>query len=359
MKLHASKDLASNSISNSTEYANLWPHISISKEFRKNIKNKLIAHKFPYTTNILIKTGGLGDFVQLTPVAKALKIKYPLRPVVAVINHSISIFDEHPYIDLAINCGNMHHQVVVKSLIDLVENVFDVRYISRAYGTWKNTDCYYANSWFYDHFPQSGLYAYKLNQHVCDLMLYSLGLDHYANCNDVFIAPDLMIKKVSGDYVVVSNSPGSIEGGLKRWTSEEWDELIKWLHLKKIIPVQLGLRKDPLIHSTVMDLRGKTTPRQAAGYLKLSKGYVGIEGGLSNLAKAVGTPSVVIFGPTSAINFAYPDTHVVTNKLCPTCLWSELWPQVKCLKGNKTCLNLPDWKSVATEVSKMLKKGDA
>ncbi|TCO79052.1 DUF4214 domain-containing protein [Marinisporobacter balticus] len=343
----------------STDYSTLWPHMPIDKVFRENVKEILSAHKFPYSTNILVKTGGLGDFVQMTAVAKALKTKEPERPIVAIIGYCGSLFDEHPYIDLAIECGSMDLHQVTKSVVNLVENVFDLRYVSRAYGTWKNTDYYYKNLWFYNHFPNSGIRVSDLNKHVCDLMLYSLGLEKYANCNDVFIKPNLMIEKILGDYVVVSDSAGSVPGELKRWSEKGWDGLIKWLHSQGIIPVQLGVETDSLLHSGVMDLRGKTTPRQAAGYLKLSKGYIGIEGGIYHLAKAVGAPSVVIFASTSETCFAYPDTHVVTRRLCQPCWWNESWTQAKCLHGKKTCLNLPDLQSVTDAVSKILKTDES
>ncbi|QEK12884.1 DUF4214 domain-containing protein [Crassaminicella thermophila] len=335
----------------------LWPHVRISTSFREKVKKILKANKLPYKTNILVKTGGLGDFIQITAVAKALKIKEPEYPVVAIINQYGSLYDEHPYIDLAIECGPMETHQVVKSILGLSENVFDLRYISRAYGTWKNSDYYYKNLWYYEYFPRSGIRIDDLNKHVCDLMLHSLGLEKYANCNDVYIKPDIMIEKIPGDYVVLSSNAGSVAGQLKHWSKDEWNKLIKWLHSQGVIPIQLGLSTDSLLNSSVMDLRGKTTPRQAAGYLKFSKGYIGIEGGLFHLAKAVGTPAVVIFASTSETCFAYPDTYVVTKKLCRPCWWNEPWLQAKCLRGNKTCLNLPNWEDVAYEVSKML-RGD-
>ncbi|QEK12883.1 DUF4214 domain-containing protein [Crassaminicella thermophila] len=356
IKFHAQSDLISKDTSSSMHYSTIWPHISISTRFRENVKKILSAHYFPYTTNILVKTGGLGDFVQITPVAKALKTKEPLRPVVVIVGQYGSLFDEHPYIDLTIECGPMNWYKAVKSVVGLVENVFDLRYISRAYGTWKNSNYFYKNIWYYENFPHSGIHIDSLNKHVCDLMLFSLGLEKYANCNDVYIKPDMMIEKIPGDYVVVNDSPGCRLEELKRWTKDGWNKLIKWLHMQGIIPVQLGLVTDSLIHPTVMDLRGKTSLRQAAAYLKLSKCYIGIEGGLFHLAKAVGTPAVVIFNTTSETCFAYPDTHVVTKKLCNPCWLNESWLKAKCLKGNKSCLNLPDWESVAAKVSNILKK---
>ncbi|MDF2501434.1 MAG: hypothetical protein K0Q77_2148 [Anaerosporomusa subterranea] len=336
------------------DFSKLWPNASLSIDFRTSVKQLLRQRNFPDTTSLLVKTGGLGDCVQMTAVAKALKIKEPDRPIIAIVGDNSSLFDQHPYIDSAIELRYRHGSELIRSMIGLVENVFDLSYVSCAYGTWQNSDFFGDNIWYYQHFPLSGSRIDDLNMHACDLMLYSLGLEQYANCNDVFINPDVVPEEIPGDYVIVCNSTGSVQGNLKRWSADEWINLIKWLHLQGIIPVQLGPATDALLHPSVMDLRGKTTPRQAAGYLKLSKGYIGIEGGLFHLSKAVGAPAVVVFASTSATCFAYPDTRVVTRRQCRPCWWTDTWIQAECLRGCKACLNLPDWESVAAEVSKML-----
>jgi ADP-heptose:LPS heptosyltransferase len=338
---------------------NLCTLPSPSSKLRNYVENTLTNHNLPYKTNIIFKIGGLGDFIQLTPVAKALKTKNPEYPVVAVIGGLFgsyaNIFEEHPFIDLAIDVAHIEDRNNVQSLEGLVENVFDIRYVSRSFGEIKSAKFSYENEWYYHNSPDSGSRLDDLNMHVCDLMLHSLGLEQYADCNDVCIIPDKVPEEIPGDYVVVCNNVGTSFGGpLKEWGAEEWGELIKWLNLKGIIPVQLGGLSDKLMHSGVMDLRGLTTPRQAAGYLKLSRGYIGVEGGLFHLSKSVGTPAVVIFASTSPICFAYPDTRVVTKNTCRPCWWNGPWIHGTCIRGSNSCLNLPDWKSVSIEVEKMI-----
>lgn len=289
-------------------------------------------------------------------------MKYPDYPVVAAVSGAygsyLSIFDDHPYIDAKLECRDygLYDSEVVKSLEGLTENLFDLRYVSRSYGKQANVEFFLKNSWYYDNYPFSGCRAADFNMHVCDIMLHSLGLEPYANCNDVCITHEEVPEEISGDYVIVCNNSGSVAGQLKEWEMEEWHELINWLNSKGITPVQLGTKSDILIHSGVMDLRGRTTLRQAAGYLKFSKGYIGIEGGLFHLAKAVGAPTMVIFASTSPCCFAYPDTTVVTKGVCQPCWWTGTWIDGKCIHGCQSCLNLPDWKNVSKKVSKMLKK---
>lgn len=338
----------------SINYSALWPHVPVDAAFRKRVGDTLRKHNLPYSTSILVKVGGLGDFVQMTVVAKALKTKEPNRPVVAVIGGDVSLFDEHPYVDLAVKYDTGYIQRIVKSLAGLTENVFDLRYVSRAYGAWEKTEYYNDNAWHYHYYPASILHVAALGKHVCDIMLSSLGLERYGNCGDVAIIPDTVPQEIKGDYAVVCNTPNRHLGGLKKWLDPEWSRMIKWLRANGIIPVQLGLAEDPLLHPEVLDLRGKTTLRQAAGYLALSHCYIGLEGGLFHLAKAVGTPTVVIFTSTPAVSYAYPDTRVVTAGICEPCLWNLISAEPRCKRGYNVCLNTPPMEKVVEEVAKVL-----
>ena len=89
-------------------------------QLRKDMETLLKKHNLPFETNIIFKFGGLGDFIQMTPVAKALKTKYPGYPVVAAIvgafgayGYFSSILDDHPYIDVTIECRDMVYLLVM------------------------------------------------------------------------------------------------------------------------------------------------------------------------------------------------------------------------------------------------------
>ena len=59
--------------------------------------------------------------------------------------------------------------------------------------------------------------------------------------------------------------------------------------------VQLGAAADPAL-PVAKDLRGRTTLREAAAVLAASEVFVGLEGFLAHLARAVDCPSVVVLG---------------------------------------------------------------
>lgn len=60
--------------------------------------------------------------------------------------------------------------------------------------------------------------------------------------------------------------------------------------------VQLGAATDPLLPGVALDLRGRTTLREAAAVLAAARGFIGLEGFLVHLARAVDCPAVVIHG---------------------------------------------------------------
>ena len=59
--------------------------------------------------------------------------------------------------------------------------------------------------------------------------------------------------------------------------------------------VQLGAASDPLLHGA-LDLRGKTSVRQAAAVLAQSRLFIGLTTGLMHLARAVECRSVIVYG---------------------------------------------------------------
>jgi CDP-glycerol glycerophosphotransferase len=59
--------------------------------------------------------------------------------------------------------------------------------------------------------------------------------------------------------------------------------------------VQLGATTDPVL-PVGRDLRGQTSLREAAAILAASEVFVGLEGFLAHLARAVDCPSVVVLG---------------------------------------------------------------
>lgn len=80
----------------------------------------------------------------------------------------------------------------------------------------------------------------------------------------------------------------------KEWIPGHWEKLGSRLAGMGRL-VQVGSAEDPEIAGAT-DLRGKTTLRQLASLLANARVFVGLEGFLMHLARAVGVPSVIIYG---------------------------------------------------------------
>jgi len=81
----------------------------------------------------------------------------------------------------------------------------------------------------------------------------------------------------------------------KEWGIERFAALAKIL-AHDFSLVQLGARQDPLLPDVKLDLRGRTTLREAAAVQAASLAFVGLEGFLVHLARAVDCPAIVIHG---------------------------------------------------------------
>ena len=89
----------------------------------------------------------------------------------------------------------------------------------------------------------------------------------------------------------------AIPYGNKEWGADRFSSVARLLGPEYKI-VQLGLAGDPGLPADA-DLRGRTTIREAAAILAGSAAFVGLEGFLAHLARAVDCPSVVVFGGRS------------------------------------------------------------
>jgi len=83
----------------------------------------------------------------------------------------------------------------------------------------------------------------------------------------------------------------------KLWDTAKFQDVID--HLREIDPaltiIQVGSDRDYPLEG-VMDLRGNTSIRETAGILSRSKVFIGTEGFLMHLARAVDCRSVIIYG---------------------------------------------------------------
>lgn len=108
----------------------------------------------------------------------------------------------------------------------------------------------------------------------------------------------------------------------KRWPSAGWREVISWLAGRSIRVVLTGsldetaLCEELAVDTSVIVAAGKLTLMESAALTAGAVAYVGPDTGLSHLAAATGTPSIVIFGPTNPRHYA-PRGRSVTILAAP------------------------------------------
>jgi hypothetical protein len=172
--------------------------------------------------------------------------------------------------------------------------------------------------------------------HIINLMCASAGLPPLEDPAPVLTLSPLEIAAhdLPAPYVAVQSSVRSAAMPIanKEWPPERMQEVVTRLH-GRIAVVQLGSATDPPLEGA-RDLRGKTTLRQAAAILSMASAFIGMVGFLMHAARAVGTPSVIVFGgrehPTQS---GYPgNENLFTAMECSPCwLWNRCPFDRECL----------------------------
>jgi heptosyltransferase-2 len=145
----------------------------------------------------------------------------------------------------------------------------------------------------------------------------------------------------------IAVAPGS-RWPAKRWPVEKYAELTDRLTRKRGYRVLLmGDGQDRPFTSVIaeaagdncLDISGRTSVLEGAGYLSGCTGFVGNDSGLTHLAEATGVPAVVLFGPTVEGFGYYPslaNSKVVERELgCRPCSRNGSRP---CIRGTRECL---------------------
>jgi hypothetical protein len=96
----------------------------------------------------------------------------------------------------------------------------------------------------------------------------------------------------------------------KQWLLDRWGAVARWIR-ERFRVVQLGNEGDAPLPCDV-DLRGRTDVRAAGAVLAGARLFVGMEGGLMHLARAVETRSVIVFTGFISPEFSgYPENENV------------------------------------------------
>ena len=173
-----------------------------------------------------------------------------------------------------------------------------------------------------------GRMIWKAGGHAADTIARSFGLDSASrDCELCFTAEerDRVIalraaEGLEGRYLVVE--PGTNRdwfGDLRAWPIDRWQQVVdRFRERRPDLPIaQAGLLDEPLLDG-VVDLRGKTSFREAALLLEDASLFVGTESGLMHAANAVGARALILWGGITLPSFAgYPDRQHILHHPVP------------------------------------------
>ena len=176
------------------------------------------------------------------------------------------------------------------------------------------------------------------NSHAIEQFCHQLGIRGSVSLKpEIFFTNEEVnsFSKASADYVVVqsqashSNHPQTT----KDWSVQSMQEVVDFLGSSFEI-IQVGSKRDSRL-AGVTDYCGKTTIREAGLLLRKSTMFLGLEGALMHMARAVDCPSVIVWGGRlKPHQIGYPCFENVTVDMeCSPCWLPNACPHdLKCMK---------------------------
>jgi ADP-heptose:LPS heptosyltransferase/ubiquinone/menaquinone biosynthesis C-methylase UbiE len=292
--------------------------------------------------------GGIGDTLILYWLANALKRQFH-HAYLFVIPSDRNAMELKNIIRFMVDVFVLHMdaqylQQFIKENDKLFNLIFDCRYVTKVIAT---SDKYeeFASSLTpafdkyninFDKFPLDNYLQGTHNLSIIDKIKetsgiklenfdisYPLAPDDFTNVNQFDKTP----------YVTIStgvdknlSKKKSKHRKTKQWPLNYWRTLINNITSLGIEVIHLGTTQDEPIKRTI-NLLGKTTVGEAGAIIKYALCHISVEGGLVWLAKAVGTKSIVLFGPTDKGFFGQSENINLSAELpCSPCWWkTETW----------------------------------
>lgn len=298
---------------------------------------------------------GLGDTILLTSLITAIKERWPESYLYLLISHGNrhQFLSRFKAIDKIISISSKSIDFNKASVELNLVNVLSGKYVDIVF-----LDRYVIKTFFRDNAYEQSIfdrifYKYNLNfynfPHNSDRLLTFQKNEYELRSlsSGLNISPDkLSMILEDRDSACAKNLPDifmTIHHGAdaktyfnkgnnlqtKNWFVERWEKVVEFIKNKGYDVVQIGVLNDEYIPGTI-DMRGKTSITEAAAILKKSILHLDTEGGIVHLAKAVGTKSVVLFGPTAVEFYGYKDNINIRSGDCRNCWWSTPDWQTRC-----------------------------
>jgi ADP-heptose:LPS heptosyltransferase len=330
--------------------------------------------------------GSYGDVIQITPLLQALKKKFPQASLL-LIHHDllgIKLLESAPYLTKYIRLRSTLHYLLRSRLKDqgydlMVECRYVIKYTLSGNPRFSKEEMQFIQDaqdfqkpWlsFVQNFPFDNDLLWRQAKakgwSMYDLMAYTSGF-----CTEDFEAlrihlpknnPAIKKNSLPSQYIVVSNSAEWLSLQSSLWTKSlphaRMREVLRELKKSAIPTVLMGTPNDPGDYPVDYDLRGKTNLWEAAEIIKNARLFLGPEGGLVNMAKAVDVPSVVFFGSTPVEFFRFKTNINIEPRFCGGCWWSteSYLRQCPLLEDIPPCTNSLDTQKIIRTVQELFQR---
>jgi ADP-heptose:LPS heptosyltransferase len=255
---------------------------------------------------LVIKTGfGLGDTLIVSGIIKVLKNKN--NKIILITKYPI-VFKNNPNIFITIPEGHVEyyiHKIFDRKIIwrcgNLILKKFNKKVIKAVYP-----------------FPCK-------EKHIIDAVAeqFNIRLSEKNRNPEMYLSSEeIFVTKWAQNAICVQSSSTNYWTVNKHWEINKMQKVVNVLSRDYKV-IHLGDTSDIKLNN-VVDLRGKTTVREAGAILYNSKLFIGLEGGIVHLAKAVNTRSIVIYtGYTKPEETGYSDNINLIDKKNTRSCWNR------------------------------------
>jgi ADP-heptose:LPS heptosyltransferase len=244
----------------------------------------------------IISWGGIGDVLLSTPSFMELKQRDKHRRIIVYCRSKpdVEVYRNNPYIDRV-------RRTAFNPVFHLLNNLRLVKFHT------------------YNYAALNPSLSYKRN--ATEIIAEMLGVELSCKKIQVYLTPDeesraaALLMNYHNPIILHITSRTSAN---QHWPTERWEQLVREMPDHTFI--QLGVTKEPGIAGTI-DLRGKTTIREALALLKQARSFVGVVSSFSHATGAFDTPGVVLFGASTPVVWGHANNINIYKSLrCAPCI---------------------------------------
>lgn len=301
---------------------------------------------------LLIQLGDIGDVVLSIPAFRAVREHFPHAKIIIAVREKAKDLIRHiPWVDDAVAVNqdrrSLHHELRYQwTFFSLVRDchfdlVFDFRTGTRGAvlaflsGAKKRVG-FYDTEGFWRNKLFTRLYRldYRASMHVAAYyfsLLQATGVTVAHEVPEMHVAPEcqknaariLEQESVPSEWPIIAIQPFSL-WRYKEWSADKYIQLIhRIISAYRVSVVITGSHDEAVMVKDlvgrcedgasggrqVFNLAGKTSLGELAAIIKSCRLFVGVDSAGMHIAAAVGTPTVVIFGPSAPASWAPVGNH--------------------------------------------------